>query len=158
MNLRFLLLFFLVSWSSTVSAKVMLEVVCNNTIAFQTNFQKNFFDSYHAATDSMSSLFVVENGNQDAWTVTHFYPSNKSSLNISQSEGFIVKKTFHNLESNQGFIEGIMRSKKYTEVIAMHRSEFGDWAAQNTTSGNNQGNLFHRVYLYECITLVDNIK
>ena len=144
--------------ASQASSKVLLEVVCDNTLAYQSNFQKKFFDSYNAATDSKSSRFVINSSASRDWGIVRYYPANKSALSSISAKGLIVKKGFHNLEERQAFIEGVMRNDRYTEVVALHRSKYGHWAVQVSNSGNNEGNLFHSFYLYECITLEDNIK
>ena len=138
---------------STVNAND-LDLICENTLAVQTNFQKEFFDSYSAATDSRNSRFTKNSKGE----VLQFYPADSDT----ESNKFtILKKTFHNLSGNQAYLDGIGVNdgdEKYIKSISFHRNKKKQWAIQITNSGNNEDKLFHRMYFYECAVIKDIIR
>ena len=156
LNLKGRLAFFGLAFSLlglNSAAAQSLDVVCENVRAAQTNFQKGYFDSYAAATDSSNSRFTIDtDGN-----VFRYYPADSTS--VKNTPDFkIVKKSFHNLTGNQAFLDGIRVTKKYIESIAFHRNQSGQWGVQVTNSGNNEDMLFHRMYFYECVSTRDSIN
>jgi hypothetical protein len=158
------LIFLIIPFSTAATSQVRLEVVCENTLAIQTNFQKNFFDSYQAATDSDTTRFTILD-DRPRWKVQRQYPSDKASSFSTEKEGYIYAYGFHNLKDKQAYIEGLMDTGKTTaEMLSFHRNAYGQWTAQVSSSGNMfddnnpNGNLYHRIYYYECITLEDNIE
>ena len=135
------------------AAAQSLDLVCENVSAAQTNFQRGYFDSYAAATDSSNSRFTIDtDGN-----VFHYYPADSSSVK-SKPDFKIVKTSFHNLTGDQAFLDGIGITGRSTESIAFHRNQSGQWGMQVTSSGNNEDRLFHRMYFYECVSTKDRIK
>lgn len=161
---RLLLGLTIVLAASSVASEVMLEIVCENTLAIQTNFQKSKFDSYRAATDSNTTRFTIVDG-RPRWKVLSQYPSDKAAASSISNEGYVIAYGFHNLKEGQAYVEGLMDTGKTTaESLSFHRDAFGQWAAQVSSSGNMydddnpNGSLYHRMYFYECITLEDNVK
>ena len=146
----FLSLIFL---SSSAEAKVLLDLVCNNTIAVQINFQKNEFDSYKAATDSASTRYQVFSTGE----IKYFYPADKASSSQVSGTGIVLQNKFHNLEPKQAYLEGIMESERYIENTSFHRNKYDEWVVQVTRSGNNENKLFHRMSFYECLKIEDNV-
>jgi hypothetical protein len=136
-----------------MAAAQSLELVCENTGAAQTNFQKDYFDSYGAATDSSNSRFTIDFDDN----VFHYYPANSSSVK-SKSDFKIIKKSFHNLTGNQAFLDGVGITEKYIKSITFHRNKSRQWGVQVTNSGNNEDSLFHRMYFYECVSTTDRIN
>ena len=131
-----------------------LDLICENTAAAQTNFQKGFFDSYSAATDSRNSRFTINSKGE----VLSFYPADSDT----ESNKFtILKKSFHNISGNQAYLDGIGVNDgvgKYIKSISFHRNKKKQWAVQITNSGNNEDKLFHRMYFYECVVVKDIIR
>ena len=135
------------------AAAQSLDLVCENVSAAQTNFQRGYFDSYAAATDSSNSRFTIDaDGN-----AFHYYPADSSSVK-SKPDYKIVKTSFHNLTGDQAFLDGIGITGRSTESIAFHRNQSGQWGMQVTSSGNNEDRLFHRMYFYECVSTKDRIN
>jgi len=154
----------LLSATTSTASEIMLEIVCENTLAIQTNFQKSKFDSYQAATDSNTTRFTVVD-DRPRWKVVRQYPSDKSAVSSISNEGYVIAYGFHNLKDGQAYVEGLMDTGKTTaESLSFHRDAFGQWAAQVSSSGNMyddenpNGSLYHRMYFYECITLEDNVE
>jgi len=144
---------FFSSFGVNLAAAQSLELVCENVRAAQTNFQKNFFDSYGAATDSQNSRFSLYSNGE----VFHHYPAD-STTDEDNPDYQLLKDSFHNLSGRQVFLEGFGVTEKYIKSITFHRNQSDQWVLQITNSGNNEDSLFHRMYFYECVSMKDNIN
>ena len=139
---------------SNALATVVLDLVCENTAATQSNFQKEIFEVYPAATDTYSTRYLVY---ADGRT-EYIYPSDEGAADRVSRDGFIIKNDFYNLDKSQAFIEGVFATSKYLDLITFHRSANDTWAVQISKSGNYDNKLFHRVSYYECMSLRDTIS